>query len=599
MRAHPVRIQIAAGLAIAAWLFATPALSQNTWYVDDDGSPQGTGSSADPFPTIQRAITSTGTQEGDTILVRPGTYRERVNLTRGLYVIGEAGAAQTIVDAMHRGPTVTVRHQSAHESRLEGFTLRNGTGRFIASRGESQGGGIFCVNSRLVVAACTITGNATRIGGGDSAIVGSGGGLFAGVGADVELIACTVEGNDATRGGGIALDRGKVAVLGGTVRANRALGGEFDPGRGGGFHALSGSRLELEHVDVRTNLALGNEYGLEALGGGLRLEAGSSCLIESSTIAANDSGGFSLGYGDLSGFGGGVSSMARGSEFSMYWSDVRGNWGNNGGGGVHGKGELIGCTIEQNRGQFGGGVHAIDMTLSGCILRSNLGSVSGSYDWGGGIYVGPGRRGVLEGCELDSNFAWGRGAGGFGGTYVGCDIHDNFAAGDAETGFVVGGGVYGGDLLDCRVWNNTAEQQDYFDAEGGGLYDCAASFCIVRDNVADFFGAASLSQLERSTIANNVTVIGSEAVGASTVHDSIVRFNVPADLDGATNATWSAVPAGTPGVGNVFDDPLLWNVGGRDYRLQPSSPCIDAGDPTSPPDPDGSRADMGAMPYGG
>ena len=34
-----------------------------------------------------------------------------------------------------------------------------------------------------------------------------------------------------------------------------------------------------------------------------------------------------------------------------------------------------------------------------------------------------------------------------------------------------------------------------------------------------------------------------------------------------------------------------------DYRLQSGSPCIDAGDPSSPYDPDWTRADMGALPY--
>jgi len=31
--------------------------------------------------------------------------------------------------------------------------------------------------------------------------------------------------------------------------------------------------------------------------------------------------------------------------------------------------------------------------------------------------------------------------------------------------------------------------------------------------------------------------------------------------------------------------------------LKPGSPCIDAGDPASPPDPDGSRVDVGAIPF--
>jgi hypothetical protein len=34
-----------------------------------------------------------------------------------------------------------------------------------------------------------------------------------------------------------------------------------------------------------------------------------------------------------------------------------------------------------------------------------------------------------------------------------------------------------------------------------------------------------------------------------------------------------------------------------DYHLLVGSPCIDAGDPNSPIDPDSTRADMGALPY--
>ncbi len=35
--------------------------------------------------------------------------------------------------------------------------------------------------------------------------------------------------------------------------------------------------------------------------------------------------------------------------------------------------------------------------------------------------------------------------------------------------------------------------------------------------------------------------------------------------------------------------------GNDDFNLQSASPCIDAGDSNSPPDPDGTRADMGAF----
>jgi hypothetical protein len=46
---------------------------------------------------------------------------------------------------------------------------------------------------------------------------------------------------------------------------------------------------------------------------------------------------------------------------------------------------------------------------------------------------------------------------------------------------------------------------------------------------------------------------------------------------------------------NIFLDPMFVNPHGDDYHLQSNSPCIDAGDPNSPLDPDGTIADIGAF----
>ncbi|TKJ37234.1 hypothetical protein CEE37_14065 [candidate division LCP-89 bacterium B3_LCP] len=51
------------------------------------------------------------------------------------------------------------------------------------------------------------------------------------------------------------------------------------------------------------------------------------------------------------------------------------------------------------------------------------------------------------------------------------------------------------------------------------------------------------------------------------------------------------------GTGNIVADPLLADPAGFDFNLRWGSPCIDAGDPLSPPDPDSTRADMGALYY--
>jgi hypothetical protein len=47
----------------------------------------------------------------------------------------------------------------------------------------------------------------------------------------------------------------------------------------------------------------------------------------------------------------------------------------------------------------------------------------------------------------------------------------------------------------------------------------------------------------------------------------------------------------------ISADPLFVNPAARDFHLQAASPCIDAGDPAAPPDPDGTRADQGVFPF--
>lgn len=49
--------------------------------------------------------------------------------------------------------------------------------------------------------------------------------------------------------------------------------------------------------------------------------------------------------------------------------------------------------------------------------------------------------------------------------------------------------------------------------------------------------------------------------------------------------------------GNLYARPKFVDEPAGDFRLRSNSPCIDAGDPSSPLDPDATRADMGALPF--
>jgi len=62
----------------------------------------------------------------------------------------------------------------------------------------------------------------------------------------------------------------------------------------------------------------------------------------------------------------------------------------------------------------------------------------------------------------------------------------------------------------------------------------------------------------------------------------------------SVTATYSDIEGGWPGTGNINADPLFVYPFYFDCHLQSTSPCIDAGDPASPLDPDSTIADMRA-----
>jgi len=107
-----------------------------------------------------------------------------------------------------------------------------------------------------------------------------------------------------------------------------------------------------------------------------------------------------------------------------------------------------------------------------------------------------------------------------------------------------------------------------------------------------------------SNWANGSGSPGAGRGGALLIHDcqAIVRNNIiwgniqdksgPIYIENAELfGGYNTVEGGFEGEGNLDTDPLFAD---ENYNLSPNSPCIDAGDPTSPRDPDGTRADMGA-----
>jgi len=67
------------------------------------------------------------------------------------------------------------------------------------------------------------------------------------------------------------------------------------------------------------------------------------------------------------------------------------------------------------------------------------------------------------------------------------------------------------------------------------------------------------------------------------------------DSGGNLIVTYCDVQGGWPGTGNIDADPIFVGPEMDDFHLRWRSPCIDAGDPDFPLDPDGTRSDIGAF----
>ena len=117
------------------------------------------------------------------------------------------------------------------------------------------------------------------------------------------------------------------------------------------------------------------------------------------------------------------------------------------------------------------------------------------------------------------------------------------------------------------------------------------SNCLIANN--DFVDSRrtvlTLEGAWSCEVINNLFLHCDEAIYATRGADPQVHHNLFYDNRRGEGSGYSF------GEGNLFADPLLVNWRRGNYYPSERSPCIDAGDPSSPRDPDGTRADIGAF----
>jgi hypothetical protein len=287
--------------AVSTLLFSAPAHGQSTIYVPGN------------YPTIQSAINVAN--NGDTILVAPGTYVENINFNgKAITVTSSGGPAVTIIDGNHNGTVVTFNHSETAASVLSGLTIRNGyldggsgagiaitsasptiKSNVVTSNHAAVGLGIFVNGGSPLIQNNTISNN-DQMNAGDG---GSGGGgilIYGGSSGLVQIIGNTITNNNMQsggQGGGISVAGGGALLQGNLISGNIAYN------EGGGITAYNVfAPLTIVQNVVVNNIALTGE------GGGINLSLPSSSaavFVTNNTIAnntgyANTSGVYTTGF---------------------------------------------------------------------------------------------------------------------------------------------------------------------------------------------------------------------------------------------------------------------------------------------------------------
>jgi len=184
----------------------------------------------------------------------------------------------------------------------------------------------------------------------------------------------------------------------------------------------------------------------------------------------------------------------------------------------------------------------INSVLDGFTVRNGVGK-PGASRLGGGILI-ENSTPRIENCIIMHNTAT-----------FGAGVYANAAFTNSR-------------FTNCVIARNTASNQ------GGGVYHVFSSIvyrnCTIVLNVANGTGPGN---------KGGAWYNGSSSVGRFA--NGIMWGNTPDQFGGGGPVVvYSLVEGGTPGTGNISGNPLFVSVPGNNFRLQPGSPCIDAGDST-------------------
>ena len=470
-------------------------------------------------------------------------------------------------------------------------------------------------NSSPTVSNCTFSGNTARYGGGmfnqwsssptmtDCIFTGNdGGGMLNYDNSNPMLTNCTFSGNSANSlGGGMYNDNSSPTLTDCTFTGNTA-------DRGGGMYNHSSSP-RVTNCTFAGNSANDADYGC---GGGMENYYYSSPTVTNCTFTGNsahadsdyDGGGGMYNHsssprvtnctftGNSAEFGGGMDNWY--SSPTVTNCTFSGNSADLWAGGMYNRENssptVSNCTFSGNTARYGGGMFnqwSSSPTMTDCIFTGNDGGGMLNYD---------NSNPMLTNCTFSGNSANSLGGGMYNDNSSPTLTDCTFTGNTADRG----GGMYNHSssprVTNCTFAGNSANDADY--GCGGGMENYYYSSptvtnCTFTGNSAhaDYSGGGGMSNgyYSNPTVTNCILWANS----ATETGDEIYNYSsdpnfMYCDIAGSGGSGgWDSL-FGTDGGGNIDVDPMFVDPNGADgvigtedddLRLQPSSPCIDTGNP--------------------
>lgn len=248
------------------------------------------------YATIQQAIDDSN--DGDVVVVDPGTYPENINFSgKNIVVTGthpddSEVVAATIIDGRGRGSTVVFENGETSEAVLSGFTITGGYGTKDTTIPEVDylywGAGVCCVNASPTIKCNVITGNTGPMDmtGDDSQWKLCYGGGIACIQSNAIITQNIIKDNSTYAGGGMMTYMGDPKIYNNLIYDNSAY-------IGGGVILLYSGRL-INNTIVGNDINLSQPDSGDIRGGNVYaasyMELG-QCIIVNNIICNAKSGG--------------------------------------------------------------------------------------------------------------------------------------------------------------------------------------------------------------------------------------------------------------------------------------------------------------------